>query len=183
MLAPMTDERHRRRASGQARTHQNPWDGPLSCGIANCSDDTEWCHDLYSDYLGKAPVSDPAGPTSGTSRNKRGGSYNYSVRDLRAARRSNGTPASHFAYVGFRVVRTRLAPAPDGSVTPMDAGPPADTAAAPRCGAIPAGKFILKGYAAPSMSTSLSYSRSTYASSVASTASSAGAIQELTTRY
>jgi formylglycine-generating enzyme required for sulfatase activity len=123
----------------------------------------EWCHDLYADYLGTAAVTDPGGPAIGSARNKRGGSYNYTNRDLRAARRSNGTAPSHFPYVGFRVVRSKIAPPPDGGVPGPDGGPAPDSGGhTPQCGSIATGKFILQGNAMPGGSVNLSYSNSTY---------------------
>jgi formylglycine-generating enzyme required for sulfatase activity len=63
----------------------------------------EWCNDWYGDY-GSANAIDPQGPSSGSSRVERGGSwydyYNY----CRSAYRNDYPDVGDY-YVGFRVVR------------------------------------------------------------------------------
>jgi formylglycine-generating enzyme required for sulfatase activity len=55
----------------------------------------EWCNDWYgSSYYSSSPGSDPAGPTTGTNRVHRGGSwYNYAY-NCRVANRDYNNPAS-----------------------------------------------------------------------------------------
>jgi len=65
----------------------------------------EWCHDWYQMDLGIKPMVDPVG-TKGTGRVFRGGSWQYYVRNLRAAHRDSMPPQGRAAYVGFRCGRT-----------------------------------------------------------------------------
>ena len=64
----------------------------------------EWCGDWYGRYANAAQV-DPTGPTSGSSRVIRGGSWFSDGSGLRAANRFSGTPGYRDGYVGFRVAR------------------------------------------------------------------------------
>ncbi len=65
----------------------------------------EWTGDWYNDtYPGT--VTDPTGPTTGSSRVLRGGSYDGNARDARAARRSAVRPVFRAPFVGFRLSRT-----------------------------------------------------------------------------
>ena len=63
----------------------------------------EWVLDKYGTYPTTA-VSDPVGATSGTAQIKRGGSYNLSMNDCRAAVRRHDYSASNSnADIGFRI--------------------------------------------------------------------------------
>jgi formylglycine-generating enzyme required for sulfatase activity len=66
----------------------------------------EWCNDWYgSSYYSSSPGSDPAGPTTGTSRVQRGGSRSYYAFYCRVASRYGINPASRFnGGFGFRLV-------------------------------------------------------------------------------
>ena len=68
----------------------------------------EWCHDWYKEHLGTVQVTDPAGPTSGTTRTIRGGSWNSPPRGIRAAVRGGPphTPFTRSDQIGFRCART-----------------------------------------------------------------------------
>jgi sulfatase modifying factor 1 len=68
----------------------------------------EWCADWYGpDYYASSPVHDPRGPTVGSGRVMRGGSFlchdSYCNRYRNSARSSN-TPDSSTANLGFRTV-------------------------------------------------------------------------------
>lgn len=81
----------------------------------------EWCADWFlPKYYRKAPVSNPQGPTIGTGRVMRGGSYlchdSYCNR-YRVAARSWNTPESSSGNTGFRTVAT-------GSTVPPHAARP-----------------------------------------------------------
>jgi formylglycine-generating enzyme required for sulfatase activity len=79
-------------AFGLFDTHGNVW---------------EWCHDYYGeDYYKQSSEKDPTGPTSGSSRVLRGGSFDYGARGTRSAYRGSGD-RRHYGYhdVGFRLVR------------------------------------------------------------------------------
>jgi len=61
----------------------------------------EWCGDWYGDYPNGA-VTDPVGPTSGSYRVCRGGSWFYSARGVRSAKRVRNEPAFRMNFLGFR---------------------------------------------------------------------------------
>ena len=64
-----------------------------------------WCQDWWdSDYYAESPTEDPAGPSSGSSRVLRGGSWLNASANLRSARRGGSSPGSRNCSVGFRVV-------------------------------------------------------------------------------
>jgi len=60
----------------------------------------EWCSDWYGAYP-TGSVTDPAGPSSGSDRVGRGGSWNYGDRYARSANRSRDVPGFRDA-LGFR---------------------------------------------------------------------------------
>jgi formylglycine-generating enzyme required for sulfatase activity len=63
----------------------------------------EWCADWYGDYP-KGDVTDPTGPTSGSVRVLRGGSWFYNAAYSRSAHRDSCDPAARGRSYGFRVV-------------------------------------------------------------------------------
>jgi formylglycine-generating enzyme len=66
----------------------------------------EWCHDYYEeDYYKQSPAKDPTGPTSGSSRVLRGGSWDHYARDARSALRNRYDADGRSGNVGFRLVR------------------------------------------------------------------------------
>jgi formylglycine-generating enzyme required for sulfatase activity len=68
----------------------------------------EWCWDWYGDYSSAAQT-DPEGPaSSGSSRVRRGGSWDNYGRGLRSAYRRHFTPSYRVNYLGFRLVRPSL---------------------------------------------------------------------------
>ena len=69
----------------------------------------EWCADWYGDdYYANSPGSDPSGPSSGTSRVLRGGSWSNAPRSCRAANRSRYAPDARSDVIGFRVCVSSL---------------------------------------------------------------------------
>ena|GEM_PF-835529 len=66
----------------------------------------EWVSDRYGDYS-SASVTDPKGPSSGSFRVYRGGSWYSNARNLRSAYRSYYSPDYRDDYLGFRLARTR----------------------------------------------------------------------------
>jgi sulfatase modifying factor 1 len=65
----------------------------------------EWCHDYFEeDYYKQSPAKDPTGPTSGSSRVLRGGSWDYHMSISRSAYRYR-LDARRYLIFGFRLVR------------------------------------------------------------------------------
>jgi formylglycine-generating enzyme len=64
----------------------------------------EWCWD-WAGHDPSGSVTDPAGPSSGSNRVVRGGSWYYLATDCRSARRSYYSPSYGLNTLGFRVVR------------------------------------------------------------------------------
>ena len=62
----------------------------------------QWCRDWYGPYPG-GRITDPVGPTSGTMRVNRGGSFGSSAADGRSAARAANPPPEASAYRGFRI--------------------------------------------------------------------------------
>ena len=100
--------------NGNGRTHPvgqkapNPW--WLYDTIGNV---WEWTQDWFGPYP-VAPVTDPAGASSGTARTYRGGSWR-TVGAVRATTRGDGAPLLRDPEFGFRCVRERL----DGRPVPV----------------------------------------------------------------
>jgi formylglycine-generating enzyme required for sulfatase activity len=76
----------------------------------------QWCADWYDEkYYSNSPAQDRQGPSAGSLRVIRGGSFGYRPRDCRAASRLRYGPASRLRYgpayrhsrLGFRVVLVR----------------------------------------------------------------------------
>jgi sulfatase modifying factor 1 len=66
----------------------------------------EWCHDYYErDYYKQSSENNPTGPTSGSFRVLRGGSWNYLTRNTRSAVRDSRVADHRYGYSGFRLVR------------------------------------------------------------------------------
>ncbi len=68
----------------------------------------EWCQDWRGDYPSGA-VTDPTGPTSGSSRVHRGGSWLAHSIHCRSAYRNGSKPGYTNAYLGFRLAINREA--------------------------------------------------------------------------
>ena len=60
----------------------------------------EWCSDWRGDYSSES-VTDPAGPSSGSSRVIRGGGWGSVAEDCRSSRRFKGFPSSRIYGSGF----------------------------------------------------------------------------------
>ena len=65
----------------------------------------EWVQDWYGDYSAGS-VTDPVGPSEGSYRVLRGGSWWLYERDCRAAYRLHSSPGHRFIRFGFRLART-----------------------------------------------------------------------------
>ena len=66
----------------------------------------EWCWDWYGKKYPRGTVTDPTGPSGGSIRVKRGGSWNNIARFCRSANRNLDDPGSRLNYLGFRLART-----------------------------------------------------------------------------
>ncbi|HNQ90577.1 MAG TPA: formylglycine-generating enzyme family protein [Verrucomicrobiota bacterium] len=62
----------------------------------------EWCADWLQDSLPGGSVTDPTGPSSGSDRVARGGSWYYNGRSCRSANRYDGWPESGIGNLGVR---------------------------------------------------------------------------------
>ncbi|MBO4795959.1 MAG: formylglycine-generating enzyme family protein, partial [Verrucomicrobia bacterium] len=65
----------------------------------------EWCLDWFGDYPASS-VTDPTGPSTGSSRVVRGGSWGYRANRCRSAYRNSSRPDSIYYGIGFRVALT-----------------------------------------------------------------------------
>lgn len=66
----------------------------------------EWCSDWFGDYPDKK-LENPAGPSDGSSRVRRGGCWRDKAQDCRVSNRSGSPPSTRLDYVGFRVVKSK----------------------------------------------------------------------------
>jgi len=63
----------------------------------------DWCNDWYaSDYYSQSPTHNPPGPSSGSARVNRGGSWIFGAWYVRCARRSGVEPSYRAGDLGFR---------------------------------------------------------------------------------
>jgi formylglycine-generating enzyme required for sulfatase activity len=65
----------------------------------------EWCHDWYGSYP-DISVTDPGGPSLGSYRVERGGSWSSDAQYCRSAERHSTSPGSRYSGVGLRLSRT-----------------------------------------------------------------------------
>jgi formylglycine-generating enzyme required for sulfatase activity len=79
--------------------------GPNSWGLYDMHGNVaEWCGDYYQPEYPKEEVIDPTGPSQGTTRVIRGGSYEGFARSCRSAARSSAPASYQLKDTGFRVV-------------------------------------------------------------------------------
>jgi formylglycine-generating enzyme required for sulfatase activity len=68
----------------------------------------EWCQDWYDfGYYKQSPAQDPSGPTGGTARINRGGSWQTPAFLCRSAARGYDPPNERNQMIGFRLVRVK----------------------------------------------------------------------------
>ena len=66
----------------------------------------EWCSDRWQSPSARGPQVDPQGPTSGSPRVLRGGSWNSYARHCRSALRSSSSPGNRSTDIGLRLLRS-----------------------------------------------------------------------------
>jgi len=66
----------------------------------------EWCQDWYGeDYYSVSPSVDPTGPSTGSFRVARGGSFGDHAQYVRSAFRGDASPGDRLDYFGARLLR------------------------------------------------------------------------------
>jgi formylglycine-generating enzyme required for sulfatase activity len=87
-----------------SKTHPVGQKQPNELGLYDMSGNVrEWCQDRYGDYSSSAQTN-PTGPTRGSGRVLRGGSWYFNAGFCRVADRVNGNPSSRLFNSGFRLV-------------------------------------------------------------------------------
>jgi len=86
----------------------------------------EWCHDYFGrHYYGHSPERDPPGPSTGSFRVLRGGSWGYPARYTRSAARDGDVADLRSGSLGFRLVRELDDPVQTAPPTqPLPSNPP-----------------------------------------------------------
>jgi formylglycine-generating enzyme required for sulfatase activity len=87
------------------KTHPVGQKAPNGLGIYDMTGNVwEWCHDWFDEnYYARSPRSNPSGPSGGSSRVLRGGSWLFNARNCRTAIRLNLTPGYRNSGIGLRL--------------------------------------------------------------------------------
>jgi len=90
------------------KTHPIGEKKPNGLGLYDMSGNVwEWVSDWFGkDYYSNSPRDNPGGPSSGSHRVCRGGSWFGTPLSIRASNRIKINPSSRYHSVGFRLLRT-----------------------------------------------------------------------------
>lgn len=90
--------------------HRAGESGPNAYGLYDAGENVhEWCADWFDPaYYAVSPERNPRGPSEGTRRASRGGSWRHHIKVCRIAARSSIPPEFQYADYGFRVARDAI---------------------------------------------------------------------------